>query len=273
MTFNPAILPETPSPATVRAFLFSNEKEIQLDQKSVPLLPPDSPLLKNAIYLGLLDNMPCYTARLDEATVLPTGYESGDIRSLHGHFEDELYALIGYASQILTWSENHQFCSRCGTKAEASEQERAMVCPACGLMNYPRISPSMIVAVTRGNELLMARGHHFPEGLYSVVAGFVEPGENLEQCVAREVMEETGLEITNIKYHSSQPWPFPHSLMVGFTADYVGGEIRIDPKEIADAGWYTANNLPEKIPSKATIARKLIDHFLSSQHPHAGATR
>ena len=141
-----------------------------------------------------------------------------------------------------------------------------LVCPECSLMSFPRISPSMIVAVTRGDELLMARGRHFPEGLYSVVAGFVEPGESLEQCVAREVMEETGLEIINIKYHSSQPWPFPHSLMVGFTADYAGGEINIDPKEIEDAGWYSADKLPERIPSKSTIARVLIDNFL---HKHS----
>ncbi|WP_322609707.1 NAD(+) diphosphatase [Pontiella agarivorans] len=263
MNFYPAILPEETNPAAVRAFLFRNGKDILTDGASVPILNPDSPLLKNAVYLGRYGVEPCYTARLNESADVPKGYELSDIRSLHSQLETELYALIGYASQILTWRENHQFCSRCGTKAEPSEKERAMICPACGLQNYPRISPSMIVAVTRGDELLMARGHHFPEGLYSVVAGFVEPGESLEQCVAREVMEETGLEIKNIQYHSSQPWPFPHSLMVGFTADYAGGEIRIDPKEIEDAGWYTAENLPEKIPSKSTIARALIDDYLN----------
>ncbi|QBG46372.1 NAD(+) diphosphatase [Verrucomicrobia bacterium S94] len=263
MNFYPAIQPELPTPPEVRAFLFRNGNGILTLARLIPVLSVDSPLLKNAVYLGTYGTEPCYAARLDQNTDVPAAYEISDIRSLHGEIEGELYSLIGYASQILTWRENHQFCSRCGTKAEPSEKERAMICPTCGLQNYPRISPSMIVAVTRGNELLMARGHHFPEGLYSVVAGFVEPGENLEQCVAREVMEETGIEIKNIRYHSSQPWPFPHSLMIGFTADYAGGEIRIDPEEIEDAGWYTAENLPDKIPSKSTIARALIDDYLN----------
>jgi NAD+ diphosphatase len=266
MKFNPAILPEISKPAAVRTFLFRNGKEILNDRDSIPLLSPESPLLENGVYLGLYGDEPCYAARLPEDADLPERYEWKDIRTLHGQFEEELYALIGFASQILTWRENHQFCSRCGTKAAPSVKERAMVCPSCGLMNYPRISPSMIVAVTRGDELLMARGHHFPKGLYSVVAGFAEPGENLEQCVAREVMEETGLEITNIQYHSSQPWPFPHSLMIAFTADYAGGEIKIDPVEIEDAGWYRPESLPEKIPSHSTIARSLIDDYLKKHH-------
>ncbi len=231
------------------------------EPRAVPQLSSDNALFKEGVYLGTYDEQPAYTARLQKDTELTSPYKLTKIRPLHSEFPPELYALIGYASQILTWSENHQFCSKCGAKAEPSLTERMMVCTRCGFMNYPRISPSMIVAITRGRELLMARGHHFPEGLYSVVAGFLEPGENMEQCVAREVMEETGLEICNIRYHSSQPWPFPHSIMIGFTADYAGGELRIDHHELADAGWYTPEKMPT-IPPESTIARKLIEEYL-----------
>ncbi|MDF7824338.1 NAD(+) diphosphatase [Pontiellaceae bacterium B12227] len=237
--------------------LFNSAGQLALESDhALPEQMPDG----QAVYLGTLDNKACYVSRsMDE----PGRFQWLEVRALFGVVPDEIYSLIGYASQILTWRENHQFCSRCGAKAEPSETERAMVCPECNLQNYPRISPSMIVAVTRGDELLMARGHHFPPGLYSVVAGFLEPGETMEQCVAREVMEETGIEVENIQYVTSQPWPFPHSIMIGFKADYVRGEIRIDPKEIEDAGWYTPDTLPE-IPSRATIARKLIDDYLAS---------
>ena len=234
---------------------FSSSGQIALNED---LSVPDKEPSGRAVYLGQLDEVPCFVERSDAES--PQGLE---YRSLFSQIPDVLYSLIGYASQILTWSENHRFCSRCGTRAEPSDHDRAMVCPECGLMNFPRISPSIIVAVSRGDELLMCRGHHFPEELYSVVAGFVEPGETLEECVAREVLEETGIEVTNIKYHSSQPWPFPHSLMIGFAADYARGDIRIDPKEIEDAGWYTRSRLPARIPSKSTIARTLIDHYLS----------
>ena len=209
MKFIPAIRLEDSNSIPALPFLFCNGKIVLSEEKTIPRLNSDHELLIQGIYLGRFNDEPCYTARLNETADLPNGYELAEIRPLHGQLPDELYALLGYASQILTWRENHQFCSRCGTKAEPSDTERAMVCPSCGLLNYPRISPSMIVAVTRGNELLMARGHHFTEELYSLVAGFMEPGESLEQCVAREVMEETGLKISNIRYHSSQPWPFP----------------------------------------------------------------
>ncbi len=242
---------------TADILLFNADGQVGLNEDlSVPERVP----ARHAVYLGTLNERPCFVERAADETESVQWLE---IRDLFSQVPDELYALIGYASQILIWRENHRFCSRCGAKAVPSETERAMVCPECRLRNYPRISPSMIVAVTRGDELLMARGHHFPEGLYSVLAGFVEPGETLEQCVEREVMEETGIEVENIQYHSSQPWPFPHSLMVGFTADYAGGELNIDPTEIEDAGWYTADRLPDRIPSESTIARALINDYLN----------
>lgn len=261
MKFNPAIIPDAPGTATALVFLFCDGQIVLTEKGDIHCLNPQHPLLNEAVYLGTFQNMPCYTARLTSEAELPGGFSPAEIRGLHAKFSEELYSVIGYASQILTWRENHQFCSKCGARAEPSTTERAMVCSVCGYMNYPRISPSIIVAVTRGEELLMARGPHFPEGLYSVVAGFVEPGETLEQCVAREVREETGIEVKNVRYFSNQPWPFPHSLMVGFTADYDGGEIKIDAVEIEAAGWFTADNMPE-IPTEATIARWLINDYL-----------
>jgi NAD+ diphosphatase len=139
--------------------------------------------------------------------------------------------------------------------------ELAMECTACGQLSYPRISPAVIVAILRDEKILLARANRFPSGFYSVLAGFVEPGETLEQCAKREVREETGIEVKNLRYFSSQPWPFPHSLMVAFTAEYAAGEIRIDPSEIADAGWYSADALP-LIPDPITVARKLIDWYV-----------
>jgi NAD+ diphosphatase len=141
------------------------------------------------------------------------------------------------------------------------EGQRAKQCPQCKLVNYPRLSPSIIVAVRRGNELLLARSPRFPAGMYSVLAGFVEPGETLEQAVEREVQEEVGLTVKNICYFGSQPWPFPNSLMIGYRAEYAGGEIQIDRVEIEDAGWYTAEHLPA-IPSRISIARQLIEAFI-----------
>ena len=145
----------------------------------------------------------------------------------------------------------------------AKTDERAKICLKCGLINYPRISPAIIVAVVKKNQILLARSERFPTGFYSVLAGFVEPGETFEDCVKREVKEEVGLDVKNIRYFGSQPWPFPDSLMVGFTADYDGGKILIDKTEIKDAGWFTAHDLPQ-IPGKISIARRLIDWFVQN---------
>jgi NAD+ diphosphatase len=136
--------------------------------------------------------------------------------------------------------------------------EHARECPACGLIAYPRIAPAVMCLVTRAREILLARSPHFPPGMYSALAGFVEPGESLEQCLAREVLEETGVRIANPRYFASQPWPFPHSLMIAFVADYAGGEITPAPDEIEDAQWFTLDALP-KLPKRISIARRLID--------------
>lgn len=188
----------------------------------------------------------------------------GGLRRLYGLIGDVQFQLAGRAFQVLNWDRTHQYCGHCGTPTKPSAVERARVCPSCGLQAFPRLSPAIIVLVSRGREFLLARSPRFPEGRYSIIAGFVEPGETLEEALVREVREEVSIEVTDIRYFGSQSWPFPSSLMLGFTARHAGGEIRIDEKEIEDAGWYTPDRLPD-LPDGASMSRRIIDSFLAGQ--------
>ena len=215
-------------------------------------------------YLGRLDHQPCYAVEVAEGTIPPAGMAFNGLRQVYGRLEEDLFWIAARAVQIVDWDRTHRFCGRCGVPLRTKTGERAKECPQCGLLHFPRLAPAIIVLVERGDELLLARSRHFMPGMYSVLAGFVEPGESLEEAVVREVKEEVGIEIKDIKYFGSQPWPFPHSLMIGFTATYASGGISLDDKEIEDAGWFTIDNLP-RIPDKISIARKLIDGFLVKQ--------
>jgi NAD+ diphosphatase len=215
-------------------------------------------------YLGRLGREHCYAAEVAEETIPPPGMSFEGLRQVYGRLDEDLFWLAARAVQIVDWGRTHQFCSRCGIPLRTMTTERAKECPHCGLLHFARLSPAIIVLVARGRELLLARSRHFLPGMYSVLAGFVEPGESLEEAVVREVKEEVGLEIKDIRYFGSQNWPFPHSLMIGFTATYAGGEISLDDGEIEDAGWFTVNDLPP-IPGKISIARKLIDWFVEKQ--------
>jgi NAD+ diphosphatase len=223
-------------------------------------------------YLGTLNEHSCYSGELEAEGNLPRGMRFEQLRKLWGSLPEDLFWVAGRAFQIMDWDRNHQFCGRCGSRTEDKEEERAKICPECGLAAYPRISPAVIVAVTRGDEILLARAHRFPYAMYSVIAGFVEPGESLEQCVHREIAEEVGMTVKNLRYFGSQSWPFSNSLMVAFTAEHEGGEIRIDPAEIVDAGWYAVDHLP-RIPDKVSIARRLIDWFINRQAPKQEHTK
>jgi NAD+ diphosphatase len=215
-------------------------------------------------YLGTLDGRHCYSAELAENTEAPAGMTFHGLRELWALLDEDLLIIAGLAKQIIHWDRTSRFCGRCGGQLEPEIERWVKHCPQCGLANYSRLSPAVIVAVVRANKLLLARAHRHQPGLYSVIAGFVEPGETLEDCVRREVKEETGIEVKELRYFGSQPWPFPDSLMVGFMAKYAGGEIAIEEDEIEDAGWFKADSFPP-IPPKITIARQLIDRFVAEQ--------
>jgi NAD+ diphosphatase len=220
-----------------------------------------APLRK--FYFGNLDGQPCYAAALQGHCPLPDHLEWVDLRALFGSFSEELLWAAGRANQLVDWDLNHRFCGSCGRPTEDKADERAKHCPRCGRVNYPRLSPAVIVAVLKGDKILLARNKRFKTPMFSVLAGFVEPGETLEACVEREIQEEVGIAVRNIRYFGSQPWPFPDSLMIAFVADYAGGEIRLDQTEIAEAAWFSKSDLPN-IPSTVSIARRLIDWFVDS---------
>ncbi len=226
----------------------------------LPLQKNNSPLWSSPVrtlYLGGLQGCDCWAAEVAEATA-PPGYAWVGLRALFTVLEDAHFALAGRALQLVQWDRDHQFCGRCGTPTEPRAEERVRVCPACKLSAYPRVAPAVMALVTRGRELLLGRSPHFPPGMYSALAGFVEPGETLEQCVAREVAEEVGVTLGRLSYFASQPWPFPHSLMIAFVCEWAGGEIRPQEGEIEAANWFDVLQLP-KLPSKISIARRLID--------------
>ncbi len=213
-------------------------------------------------FLGRLNNQPCYSAELSHDAAIPSGMRLRGLRELYGTIDEDLFAVSGRAVQIVEWDRTHQFCGHCATAMTQLPTERAKRCPTCGLVNYPRLSPAVIVLIARGEELLLARAPHFPAGMYGLIAGFVEPGESLEDTIVREVCEEVGIVIKHPRYFASQPWPFPNSLMLGFTAEYESGEIAIDVQELETAAWFHKHNLPI-IPPSISIARKLIDWFVA----------
>ena len=215
-------------------------------------------------YLGRLDNRHCYAAEVSTEASIPQDMGFEGLRQVYGRLDEDLFWISTRAIQIIDWDKTHQFCGRCGVRTRLLDTERARECPQCSLLHFPRLAPAIIVLIERGRELLLARSRRFAPGMYSVLAGFVEPGETLEEAVVREVREEVGISIGSIRYFGSQPWPFPHSLMIGFTATYEGGEISLDDREIEDAAWFTPENLPP-LPGKISIARKLIDAFLEKQ--------
>jgi NAD+ diphosphatase len=215
-------------------------------------------------FIGTLNSRPCYAASLEAGKPPPERFELKPLRALLTRLDEGQVWAAGRANQLLYWEKTHRFCSACGCRIEDKADEHAKVCPECGLINYPRVTPAVIVAVTRDERILLARNRQARVPFYSVLAGFVEPSETLEECVLREVREETGITVRNIRYFGSQPWPFPNSLMIGFTAEYAAGEIRIDTDELSDAAWFTRESLP-RVPPVLSIAGQLIDWFVRSR--------
>lgn len=168
------------------------------------------------------------------------------------------------AYHLAEWDRTSRFCGACGKPTEMRPTEIARTCAACGVIVYPRISPAVIVAVVRDGQILLAHNHRHGGNIYSVLAGFVEPGETLEGCVSREVQEESGITVRNIRYFTSQPWPFPNSLMIAFTAEYAAGVLRPEPDEIDELDWFAADALPAELPTTFSVARRLIEWFVTA---------
>ena len=213
------------------------------------------------VMIGYWQGLPCYAT---DSRSMPEGFDAElvPLRQVFGVAGAEAFAMAGRASQLIDWQLNHQYCGRCGHMTHLHDKDFAMQCDQCGLNAYPRISPAVMVLVRRGRELLLARSPHFKPGVFSALAGFVEAGETLEECAAREVKEEVGIDIEHLRYFSSQSWPFPNSLMVAFFAEYAGGEITPEPEEIEAADWFDIDNLP-RLPDTVSIARRLIEGALA----------
>lgn len=216
--------------------------------------------LPPAVRITVADSVVAFGFDEEEVTA-PEGFRLDGLRVAYHGLEDHEFRAAGTARQKVEWYRTHRFCSRCGTPTELDAEHEAMRCPSCDQLHFPRVAPAVIVLVERDGEALLGRSPHFQDGVYSTLAGFVEPGESLEECVHREIEEEVGVHVGNLRYFGSQPHPFPHSLMIGFIADWIAGDVRIDPLEIEDARWFRPDQLPE-LPHPMSIARALIEDFV-----------
>lgn len=256
-----------PVPGSVNGLAVAHYRQAFLQRQDGNLLwPADAlqatvaPWLLDVQGIGYWDGQPVFLHELAQDPQLPDWQWAG-LRAQLMHQDVRFYRMLAYASQVGTWSREHRFCGSCGQPMQSSERHRMRYCKPCGLDQYPRLSPSMIVLVTRDEELLLARAHRFVSGMYSCLAGYTEPGETMEDCVHREVHEETRVRIHNLRYIGSQNWPFPHSMMFGYHAEYLSGDIVIQEDEIEDAGWFSIHDLPP-LPMQGSIARYLIDLYL-----------
>ena len=269
MTFSYGITPSSNLGREGWWFLFHEDRLLirqQGESADIPLVADSGELDRLPIhrqFLGMLNETPCFTAELAEPLQFDnTAYRP--LRSLLGVLSEEMFAVAGCAFQIMDWERSNRFCGRCGSQTQPAADERSMTCPACDIHFYPRISPAVIVAVVKDGRILLANSRRFQSVFFSVLAGFVEAGETFEECVHREIREEVGIEVKSLRYFGSQPWPFPNTLMVGFTAEYAGGDIVVEEKELVRAAWFDPEEVRGlNIPNNWTISRRLIDWFLT----------
>jgi len=254
MEFEPAVVPADDPTASVWSFIFA-EGQLLLPE-GVEVIAP-APLAVDAEvrhYLGRLAGLDAWALRV---TATPSGWRPVPLRTVMMGMSEAMMGVASRAAQVIEWDRAHRFCSVCGTPTEAVSHERARRCPSCGYMAYPRVTPAMMALIWRPGELLLARSPRFAKGVYSALAGFVEAGESIEQCVIRESFEEVGVQVDDLRYYGSQSWPFPHSLMVAFTARWTGGDIVPQPGEIEDDRWFPLDALPD-VPPAFSISGHLI---------------
>ncbi len=238
--------------------------DAMLVSKTDLTLPCDDILVRLGLHdqgfhpVGLLDGRYCRAGWLPKGMVACEGHAFRKLRALFGAMDDALLAVAGRAFQIAEWARTHRFCGACGAPTVQVDGERCAKCPACQFMAYPRISPAMMVLVKRNDSILLARHAASPAPFFTALAGFLEAGESIEDAVHREVLEEVGLQVKDIRYFGSQAWPFPHSLMIAFSAEYAGGELRLDENEIAEARWFGPGDPIPRIPPGISIASHLI---------------
>jgi NAD+ diphosphatase len=209
--------------------------------------------------VGLWQERYCCTTWVDADLEPQDGFAFVQLRSLFGSMDEPLLGLASRAAQLAEWARTHRFCGHCANPMQLASGERAFKCPACGMIAYPRISPAMMVLIKKGDEILLARHVISPTGRFSALAGFLEAGESIEEAIHREVMEEVGLKVRNLQYFGSQSWPFPHSLMIAFTAEYASGEITPDTGEIAEARWFGPDDVRPEAPPGVSISNLLLN--------------
>lgn len=243
------------------------ESQTQLSQGLWQDIPFDESDLKSVVYTGELQGQSIYSCELKEPEKVPES-QWHSLRRFLGVWDEDTFFNVGRCLQLNLFLATHKFCGRCGESMTLVEEELACECQSCHFRAYPRVSPCIIVAVRHKGKILLARSPRHPEGFYSVLAGFVESGESLEQAVHREVMEEVGVAIDKLEYFGSQPWPFPHSIMAAFTAEARSPEIAIDDDEIIEADWFDLDNLPQ-IPPNSSISGKLVwrtEEIINKEH-------
>lgn len=242
------------------SFIFNESREVYLtDDKKIPLFNQSQLNSFNpefVLYIGKYDDKDVIVANSSSKEGFHTLFELYEI-------SHDSYQIASRAVLIRDWYKTHQYCGQCSTKTVLDKKDMMLICPQCGQMHYPRISPAIIVAINNDGKLLMAKHTYHKTNRYSLIAGFVEPGESIEEAVYREVKEEVGIEIKNLQYQKSQSWPFPNSLMLGFTADYAGGEINVDGDEIIHAKWFKAEEI-DILLSDISISSWLINKFIKT---------
>lgn len=266
--FLPSFVPPERPAADALWFVYSEYRLLIASSGEILSIPTTKDLdalgihITGQIYLGSFQGKSCYAAEGRFRNAGASDFTFQELRTLFDSLGGGFFEIALLGVHLVEWEKVSQFCSKCGGMLQSRKDIRAKECITCGRLEFPRLSPAIIVLVEKENTLLLARSPRFPGRFFSVLAGFVNPGESLEDAVHREIHEETGIRVKNIAYFGSQPWPFPDSLMIGFTAQYESGEIQIDGDEIIEAGWYAPDQLPQ-IPGKLSIARQLIDWFVA----------